>query len=93
MSQRYFVIAPQPYETTRLALDAQRNVPSGETTYEPLATAPRTQDGRALLAVRAEHCQLPEIAAAIAAMLASGDGTEISEAEYVAFLPPAQVMP
>lgn len=84
---RFFKIHASPYEQTRLALDNQRQMPPGETTYEPLATAPRTPDGDVLLAVRVEHCDLPDIALAIAAMFANGWGVEISEAEYRAAIP------
>lgn len=87
VSQRCFKIHPEPYEQTRLSLDAQREMPPGETTYEPLATAPRMPDGDVLLAVRAEHCDLPDIAAALAAMFANGWGVEISEDEYQAAIP------
>lgn len=85
---RFFKIHPTPYEQTRLALDAEREMPPGETTYEPLATASRMPDGDVLLAVRAEHCDLPDIAAALAAMFANGWGVEISEAEYQSAMPP-----
>lgn len=84
---RYFQIKPGPYESTRLALDAQQHTPPGETIYEPLRTAPRTSSGDALLGIRDEHCQLPWIADALAVVLTSGDGVEISEADYVASLP------
>lgn len=79
---RYFRIHAEPYEQTRLALDAERQMPTGETVYEPLATAPRTPDGDVLLAV-----SLPWLADALAAMLANGDGEEISEADYTAAIP------
>lgn len=84
---KYFKIHAEPYEQTRLALDAERQMPPGETTYDPLATAPKAPDGDVLLAVLDEHCDLPWIASALVAMFASGWGVEISEAEYTAAIP------
>lgn len=67
-----------------MTLDEQQHTPPGETIYEPLITAPRTTSGQVLLGIRDEHCQLPWIAEALEAVLSSGDGAEISEADYIA---------
>lgn len=85
---RFFRISShQAYESTRIALDAQRQIPTGETTYEPLATAPKARNGDVLLAIRSVHCDLQDIASALAAMLTNGWGREIAADEYWGELP------
>lgn len=90
---RYFrSISPQAYEDARLALDAAVPMPQGETVYEPLATAPKASNGDVLIAIRTEHCQIQPYKSAVEAMLASGDATEITQAEYEAALPSAEAV-
>lgn len=80
---RFFRISDAAaYESTRLSLDAARQMPHGETTYEPLATAPRNANGDAMLSIRSAHCELPDIAHALSLMLANVWGVEITASEY-----------
>lgn len=81
---RFFVIFDTAaYESNRLALDASRQIPPGETTYEPLETAPKATSG-VLLAIRRIHCDLPDIAAAIGQMISASKATEITREQYFA---------
>lgn len=85
---RFFRISShEAYESSRIALDSQRHVPQGETTYEPLSTAPKARNGDVLLAIRSVHCDLQDIASALAAMLENGWGCEIAADEYWNELP------
>lgn len=81
---RFFRSSPEVYEAVRLQLDAAFGYPDECTTtvWEPLATAQRDADGRCLLAVRAESCDRPQVAAMLPQLLASGAVEEISEDEY-----------
>jgi len=90
---RYFACNSDPYEATRIALDAAFNVPEGETVYEPLATAPRAADGRVLLAVRDAHAAMEPFASAIIAMLAGEHAEEVTEAEYHSIPPQPEATP
>lgn len=83
-ASRFFIIFDHAaYEATRLSLDASRQMPQGETTYEPLATAPKASGG-VLLAIRSLHCEMPDIAAAVGHFLSNGQAQEISQQEYFA---------
>lgn len=88
---RCFKAAIHAYESTRHALDAAVPMPQGETVYEPLANAPKTDNGDALIAIRTEHCQVEPYKSAVESMLASGDATEITQAEYEAALPQSKL--
>lgn len=81
---RFFRSSPEVYETVRLQLDAAFGYPDGvtSTVWEPLANAQRDTHGRCLLAVRAESCERPQVAAMLPQLLASGAVEEISEDEY-----------
>lgn len=87
MEQRYFNVNASAYEQTRLAMDAAWPFPEGETSIEPLATAPKDTNGNALVAIRSVHCGMEPFQSAIASLLASGDATEITQADYEAALP------
>lgn len=89
---RFFRIAPAAHESTRLSLDASRNMPVGETTFTPYAVAPKSDNGDALIAIRSKHCLLPDIAAHLAAMTQAGTCVEIDRATYFSFIP-APTMP
>lgn len=82
---------PQSYEAVRLSLDAAVPMPQGETVYEPLASAPRADNGDVLIAIRSEHCQMEPYKTAVESMLASGDAAEITKADYEAALPQQEV--
>lgn len=84
---RFFRIQPAAYESTRLSLDASRNVPAGETTCTPYATAPKADNGDALIAIRPKPCLLPDIAAHLSAMITAGTCVEIERATYFSFIP------
>lgn len=90
MTQRFFHCDPDAYEAARIALDAALPMPPGETVYEPLATAPRREDGRVVVAFHAGDCDRPPYLAFLAAALADGTAVEISEEDYLAvvLLPP-----
>jgi hypothetical protein len=87
---RFFAVAQEPYEATRLSLDAAFGMPAGETTITPVGRAIKDSGGRVLLAIRTEHCQIPEIASAIASLTSSGDAEELTRAQYDALKPQIQ---
>lgn len=90
MNQRFFRSDAATYEAIRLQLDAAWGHPSNvaETCFQPLASAPRDSEGRALLAVLPEFCDYPAVASVLPQLLASGAVAEIDEATYRAVLPP-----
>lgn len=91
---RYFKIKPEPYERIRATLDSAMSLTPPETVYQPLASAPQSTDGDALLAVREQHCDIELFATAIADMLAAGEGAELTRAQYDATRPrPVVVTP
>jgi hypothetical protein len=92
MNSRFFTVEPNAYEQTRLAVDAAWVFPEGETSIEPLATAPKDQSGNVLIAIRTVHCDLEPFKSAVEGLLANSDATEITQAEYEAALP-APVLP
>lgn len=88
IAQKFFRSSPDVYEAVRLQLDAAFGYPDGvtETVWEPVATAQRDTQGRCLLAVRAESCDRPQVAAVLPGLLASGAVEEIDAATYWATL-------
>lgn len=89
-SRFFLIVDADAYEAARLALDASRQMPHGETTFEPLETAPKATSG-VLLAIRRIHCDLPDIAAAIGQMLSASKATEITREQYfAAIITPAE---
>jgi len=84
---RCFLVEPTAYEQTRLAVDAAWVFPEGETSIEPLATAPKDQSGNVLIAIRTVHCDLEPFKSAVESLLGSNAATEITQAEYEAALP------
>jgi hypothetical protein len=87
---RYFLVDPAAYEQTRLAVDAAWEFPEGETSIEPLATAPQDANGQVLIAIRAMHCDMEPFKSAVEGLLASEAATEIAQAEYEAALQQTQ---
>jgi hypothetical protein len=87
MNRFFRITDPVAYEAVRLELNEQWNMPLGESVYAPLAEAPLDTAGRILLGILAQHCELPDIAAALAEMDARGWGEEISEADYWSSVP------
>jgi hypothetical protein len=85
--QRYFQVEPTAYEQARLAVDAAWGFPAGETSIEPLATAPKDANGQVFIAIRAMHCDMEPFKSAVEGLLASGAATEVAQAEYEAALP------
>ena len=84
---RFFTVEPTAYEQTRLALDAAWGFPQGETSIEPLATAPKDQSGNVLIAIRSLHCDMEPFKSAVEGLLASGAAIELTQAEYGGALP------
>lgn len=89
VDQRYFRADPAVYEAVRVQLDALFGYPDGktETVWVQVAHAPKDASGRCLLAVRAESCNRPHVAALLPQLLESKAVTEITESEYMAALP------
>lgn len=87
---RFFATADAAlYESIRLQLDAAWNLAAhGCTCITPAADAPRDASGRIVLAVDDEFCALPEAAAILPGLLASGGVHEIDEAAYMAAIAP-----
>ena len=87
MELRYFTVQPLAYEQTRLAVDAAWGFPEGETSIEPLATAPKNQSGNVLIAIRTVHCDMEPFKSAVETLLGSGAAAEMTQPEYEAALP------
>lgn len=93
-TSRFFTVDPSAYEQTRLTMDAAWPFPQGETSIEPLATAPKDASGNVLIGIRSVHCEIEPFQSAIASLLGSGAATEITQTEYEAALPqPETPMP
>lgn len=90
-TNQFFTVEPTAYEQTRLAMDSAWPFPQGETSIEPLATAPKASNGNALIGIRTMHCNMEPFRSAIAALLDSNAATEITQAEYEAALPQAEM--
>lgn len=88
---RYFQVEPTTYEQTRLAMDTAWPFPQGETSIEPLATAPKDSNGNALVAIRSVHCDMEPFETAIATLLGNNTATKITQAEYEAALPQSEM--
>jgi hypothetical protein len=90
---RYFRSSDAVLEQVRLSLDAAWGLPANGqiTTLLPAADSPHDPQGRVLLAVRNEFCEYEAVAAMLPQLLAAGVVEEISEAEYMASLPPPQI--
>lgn len=76
---RYFKIMPEKYEAIRGAMDAESGYPNERaiTWFAPAIEAPKDADGCCLIAAIAP----------IAERFASESCHELTEAEYLAFLP------
>jgi len=93
MERRYFAIEPMWYEQTRLSLGEALELRPDQTIYDPADIAPHDANGRVLLAAWSRDCEVPPIAAAIAEMLDTESGRELTEAEYQAALPVSPAFP
>lgn len=85
MSQRFFRSDEATYEDIRQTLDQAWGLPNErgtQTCIEPAATAPRDGQGRMLLAVNASFAEFTVAVDVLPDLLANGDVTEITEAEY-----------
>ena len=89
MSQRFFRSSSAVYEAMRTQLDAAFGYPDGttETVWQPLASALRDSQGRCLLAVHAESCERPAVAAVLPGLIAKGQVEEIDRETYLAAMP------
>ena len=88
---RFFKVAPAAYEQTRKAIDIAWGFEFGETSIEPLATAPKNSNGNVLIAIRAMHSEMEPFKSAVDGLLASGAATEITQAQYEAALPQSEL--
>lgn len=79
---RYFQVNPEAYERTRIDLDKSISSNSWSTIYEPLLTAVKNKNGKALMSVRQEHSILEPFSSAISLLISSQEAIEISEQEY-----------
>jgi hypothetical protein len=84
---RIFRTTPQAYEAIRAQIDAAFGYPyfsdagnptvaTTESCMAPVESAIRDEDGNAYIALADEHSTLPQIAPALAALLADGTLTE-----------------
>jgi hypothetical protein len=82
---RCFFASPSVYEQWRAALDSAWGLPANgqQTVLPPLADAP-VVGGEVYFATFAAHCDYEPAATLLPVALASGEVTEISEAQYVA---------
>jgi hypothetical protein len=86
-TMRIFRTTPQAYEAIRAQIDAAFGYPyfsdpenptvaTTESCMAPVENAIRDEDGNAYIALADEHSTLPQIAPALAALLADGTLTE-----------------
>jgi hypothetical protein len=89
MTQRYFRSSAAVYEAMRTQLDAAFGYPDGatETVWRSVETALCDSEGRCLLAVHAESCERPAVAAVLPGLIAGGHVEEIDRATYMAAMP------
>lgn len=70
------------YEQVRLTLDAAWGLTDPTTCIDPALVAPRDEDGRIVLSVKAEFCEYSVAVDLLPQLLASGQVVEIDQAEY-----------
>lgn len=91
MQQRYFRSDATTYDGMRLHLNAAWGLPTPGTANCILPaddqTAPRDAQGRVYLAVHADWCEWPDVAAVLPDLLDSGAVEEIGRSDYLAALP------
>lgn len=91
LAQRFFRADAATYESMRLHLNAAWGLPTPGTSNCILPandpTAPRDSEGRVYLAVHAEWCEWPAVAAVLPDLLASGAVEEVDRDAYMAALP------
>lgn len=91
LAQRYFRSDSATYEAMRLHLNAAWGLPTPGTSNCILPAddpaAPRDAQGRVYLAVHAEWCDWPAVAAVLPEMLESGAVAEVTREDYLAALP------
>ena len=82
---RFFSASPEVYAQWRAALDSAWGLPANgqQTVLPPMADAP-VVGGRVYFAALSAHCDYEPVATMLPVALASGEVTEISEAEYIA---------
>lgn len=68
-------------------MDAAWPFPQGETSIDPLETAPKDANGNVLIAIRSVHCDTEPFQTAIATLLSANAATEITQEDYDAALP------
>jgi hypothetical protein len=81
---RFASTADATYDAMRLAGDARLGISSPQTCIASSSAAPRDQEKRALLAIDEATAVYAAITPELAAMLAAGTATEITQAEYFA---------
>ena len=91
LAQRFFRADAATYESMRLHLNAAWGLPTPGTENCILPaddpTAPRDGQDRVYLAVHAEWCDWPAVAAVLPDLLASGAVEEVTREDYQAALP------
>lgn len=91
--QRYFRSDEATYEQVRVHLNAAWGLPTPGTTNCVLPAAdpaaPRDNQNRVYLAVHAEWCEWPAVAALLPGLLASGAVEEVAREDYLAAVNPA----
>lgn len=91
LAQRFFRSDAATYEEMRLYLNTAWGLPTPGTSSCILPagdpTAPRDGQGRVYLAVHAEWCEWPAVAAVLPDLLASGAVDEVDRDAYMAALP------
>ena len=91
MIQRYFRANAETYEAMRLGLNAAWGLPNAGTVSCYAAadeqTVPRDSAGRVYLAVHAEWCEWPAVAAVLPGLLESKAVEEVDRDTYMAAMP------
>ena len=91
LAQRFFRADAATYEAMRLGLDAAWGLPNSGTRscYRPASEpyVPRDAAGRVYLAVHAEWCDWPAVAAVLPGLLESQAVEEVDRDAYMAAMP------
>lgn len=89
---RYFRSTPDVYANVGTQLDAAYGYPNPEgltlRTLPPVSDLPSDGQGRVYLAIREEFCEYDLPSQLLPELIAAGLVEELSEAEYLAVLPP-----
>ena len=84
---RFFKVDSLAYEQARNILDSTLNLSNNETCIEPMASAPKDENGKTVISIRSIHCNMEPFKSVISSLIANGDAIEIEQNEYESVFP------